>query len=430
VSVRVLHVLHSAWPDVSGGSIRSRYVVETQAAIGIAPVIVSGPFQPPADPGQATGVESLNGIAYHRTFEPRYDHRFMQPRKSLAARARKLTAVLPFARRVRVIARAERARLIHGHSIFYCGLAAALAARSLGLPSVYEVRSLIEYGLAQEGGTEVGGLLYRAYRAFDRLALALASHVVVISQGLRSELIARGIPERRITVIANGVDTATQQPAPPSDPTLLASLGFPADAFVVGYIGTLLAYESLEVLFAAAAASGPTAPELRLLVVGDGPARERLVDQSRALGLADRVRFVGRVPHEAIGRYYGLVDLFVLPRLPTRLTDLVTPLKPLEIMARAKPVLASDCGGHREVVVPGENGFLYDARAADGLARALLDLRSRRAELPVIGARARSWVGRHRSWQAVLAPTPALYNRLVLRTTGAAAAAAPVAARR
>src|SRR5882762_1920060 len=113
VSIRVLHVTHSAHPDTSGASIRSRYVVETQAALGIEPVVVSSPFQQPADPLQARGVEWLNGIGYHRTFDSRYDNRFMVARKSVAARVRKLTAVLPFARRVRAIARAERVQLIH-----------------------------------------------------------------------------------------------------------------------------------------------------------------------------------------------------------------------------------------------------------------------------------------------------------------------------
>src|SRR5262249_8261823 len=136
--MRILHVLHSAYPDVSGASIRSRYIAESQAALGLEPLLLSSPFQPPAEVGNEKSVEWLYGIPYHRSFEPRYDHNFMVARKSLATRARKLTAVLPFACRVRRLAQTERVDVIHGHSMFYCGLAASLAARSLGVPSVYE----------------------------------------------------------------------------------------------------------------------------------------------------------------------------------------------------------------------------------------------------------------------------------------------------
>ncbi len=411
--MKILHVLHSAHPDVSGGSIRSRYLARAQAELGLEPIVLSSPFQPPAAPGNAQSVEWLDGIAYHRCFDPRYDHRFMVARKSPGVRARKLTAVLPFTRRVRRLARAERVALIHGHSLFYCGLAAALAARSLGLPSVYEVRSLIEDGLAEEGGTAAGGALYRAYRAFEWLAVHLATHVVVISDGLRADLVARGVAAERITVVRNGVDATSQHPATARDPSLLAADGFPGDAFVLGYVGTLLAYESLDLLLDAVAALAPEMPALRLLIVGDGPSREALERRSRERGLATRVRFTGRLPHEDVGRLYGSIDLFVLPRRPTRLTNLVTPLKPLEIMARAKPVLASDCGGHRELIIPGLNGFLYDARAPRGLEEALRDLANRRGELGALGAAARAWVTRERSWRTMVAPTVTLYERLV-----------------
>src|SRR6185436_13976399 len=209
------------------------------------------------------------------------------------------------------------------------------------------------------------------------------------------------------TVVGNGVDVNRQQPSQPRNPALMQKLGFPSDAFVLGYIGTLFAYESLDVAIDALAQLRSRHPQLRLLIVGGGVAREQLVAQAAQLGLTNEVRFVDRVPHDEIGRYYGLVDLFLLPRRPNRLTDLVTPLKPLEIMARAKPVLASDCGGHRELISSGENGFLYD-RSDDGLITAIRDLGARRAELPTIGARARVWVTRERSWRKMVAPTVSL----------------------
>jgi len=413
--MRVLHVLHSAYPDVTGASIRSRYVVETQAAMGIEPVVVSSPFQPPADPANAAAVEWLNGIPYHRTFDPSYDHRFMLARKSLATRVRKLTALPAFTRRVRRIGGQQRVAVIHGHSLFFAGLAAVCAAWSLGVPSIYEVRSLIEDGLVREGGASAQGLLYRVYRWFDTLTVRLASHVVTISEGLRGDLIERGVAPERITVVGNGVDVHRQTPLSSRDARLLAELRFPPDAFVLGYIGTLFAYESIDVAIDAVAALARKLPQLRLVIVGDGNARDALFERAQCRGVADRVRFVSRVPHDVIGQYYSLVDLFVLPRRPNRLTNLVTPLKPLEIMARAKPVLASDCGGHRELIVPGENGLLYDATARMGLADAIWRAYVGRRDLPELGRRARLWVAANRSWEAMVRPTIALYEGLVAK---------------
>ncbi len=411
--MRVLHVCHSAYPDTTGASIRSRYVAATQARLGAEPLVVSSPFQPPADPANAHGVEYVDGIAYHRCFDPRYDHRFMVARKSLGTRVRKLTAIRTFTNQVYRIGREQRVDVLHGHSLFFCGLAAVFAARRLGIPSIYEVRSLIEDTLVREGGASEGGVLYRAYRWFDDLTVRLADHVVTISEGLRTDLIARGVPASRITVVGNGVDVETQGPAPEADPALRATLGFPTDAFVLGYIGTLFGYESLDIAIDAVAKLRDRHPKLRLLVVGGGTAREQLVAQAAQLGLAREVCFVDRVPHEEISRYYGLVDLFLLPRRPNRLTDLVTPLKPLEIMARAKPVLASDCGGHKELIIDGENGFLYDARSATGLADRIESLQGRPELLRDLGARARRWVTAHRSWESAVRPTLPLYERLI-----------------
>src|SRR6185436_4035971 len=215
------------------------------------------------------------------------------------------------------------------------------------------------------------------------------------------------------TVVGNGVDVNRQQPSQPRNPALMQKLGFPSDAFVLGYIGTLFAYESLDVAIDALAQLRSRHPQLRLLIVGGGVAREQLVAQAARLGLTREVVFVDRVSHEEIGRYYGLVDLFLLPRRPNRLTDLVTPLKPLEIMARAKPVLASDCGGHKELIVDGTNGYLYDANAATGLATAIVARYERRADLAALGTHAREWVGANRSWSSAVQPTLPLYETLV-----------------
>jgi glycogen synthase len=415
MQMRVLHVVHSGYPDTTGASIRSRYIAETQATLGIEPLVLTSPFQAPVDPVNAAGVEWLRGIPYYRCFEGRYNDAFMAPRKSLARRARKLRALIPLTRLVRDLAREKSVDVIHGHGLFYCGLAAALAGRSLGIPSIYEVRSLIEDGLVQEGGASERGVLYRAYRWLDALAIRLSTHVVTISEGLQRDLVGRGVRPERITIVGNGVDVEQQTPRGVPDASLREELGVPPDAFLLGYIGTLFGYESIDLAIKAISDLVPRYPNLYLLIVGDGNARNALEDYATELNLGERVRFVRRVPHDEIGRYYSVVDLFLLPRRPTRLTDLVTPLKPLEIMARAKPLLASDCGGHRELIRDGENGFLFESGTTGGLAAGIERLRAIQSELPAFGNQARAWVAKNRSWRQAVAPTVSLYQRLIVR---------------
>jgi glycosyltransferase involved in cell wall biosynthesis len=178
---------------------------------------------------------------------------------------------------------------------------------------------------------------------------------------------------------------------------------------VIGYCGTLHAYEGLDLLLAAVARLAPRYPELRVLIVGDGPARPALEEQSRRLGLEDSVRFAGRVPHEEVARYYREIDLFVLPRRRTHLTDTVTPLKPLEIMAYGKPLLASDCGGHRELIADGVNGRLFPAGDVEALASRIEEFLHAPGDL---GTQARRWVERHRTWDTQCRPVVDLYERL------------------
>lgn len=411
--LRVLHVAYSSQPDVTGASIRTRYIVETQARLGLVPIVLSSPFQRPTKAECAQGIEVLNGIPHYRCFQDRDYGTFMDANKSLALRARKLLEMLPFAVRIREVAKAEGVDVIHAHSLFFCGLAAALAARTLGLPCVYEVRSLTEECLVDQGGTSRRGGIYWLYRSLDALAFKLASHVVTISDGLRQELIRRHVPESRITVVGNGVDVARQSACGRRDAGLMRAVGLPADAFVLGYIGTLFTYESLDLLLEAVSRIRQRAPDVHVMIVGEGDATDQLRSLSTSLGLDDRVRFVGRVPHDEVGRYYDLVDLFVLPRRRSRLTDLVTPLKPLEIMARGKPVLASNCGGHLELIEEGVNGYLFDAGTAETLANRIEELRREPEAMTQRALSARTWVTVNRSWEAMVSPTLDLYARLV-----------------
>jgi len=154
-------------------------------------------------------------------------------------------------------------------------------------------------------------------------------------------------------------------------------------------------------------------PQVRLLLVGGGPQEANLRARAEQSGISDSVVFTGRVPHSEVTRYYDLVDAFVYPRLSMRLTELVTPLKPLEAMAQGRLVVASDVGGHRELIRDGETGVLFRAGDAAALAEAVLTLFSHRDRWPGLQAAGRDFVERERNWQASVARYEPVYQRLL-----------------
>ena len=154
---------------------------------------------------------------------------------------------------------------------------------------------------------------------------------------------------------------------------------------------------------------------MRLLLVGGGPQQQQLKQLTEELGLTDYVIFTGRVPHGEVDRYYSLVDLLIYPRKSMRLTDLVTPLKPLEAMAQGKLVLASDVGGHKELITDGVNGFLFPADNVPAFSDTIIRLTQHSAEWPQIIAQGREFVEQVRNWRVSVSRYLPLYQQLLAK---------------
>jgi glycosyltransferase involved in cell wall biosynthesis len=180
---------------------------------------------------------------------------------------------------------------------------------------------------------------------------------------------------------------------------------------VVGYVGSFYGYEGLDLLLEALPRFLNGRDDVMVLLVGGGREEERLRALAIRNGLAERVTFTGWVPQEQVARYYSLMDVLVYPRRSTRLTEMVTPLKPLEAMAQDRLVLASNIGGHRELIADGETGVLFTADDPDDLVRRLDELIARRDLWPDIRARARDFVERERTWRSVVTGYEDAYGR-------------------
>jgi PEP-CTERM/exosortase A-associated glycosyltransferase len=290
-------------------------------------------------------------------------------------------------------------------------LPALRVARRLGIPMVYEVRAFWEDAAVDHGTSREGGLRYRATRALETHVLRRADHVTTICEGLKADIVARGIPEARVTVIPNAVDIEAFRFAGPVDETLKRELGLMGRT-VIGFIGSFYAYEGLDLLVEALPLVLQVRPDARLLLVGGGPQEQALRAAVSSAGLDDRVVFTGRVPHGEVQRYYSLVDMLAYPRRSMRLTETVTPLKPLEAMAQGHLLVASNVGGHRELIRDGQTGVLFEPGKAEALAAAILRLLDSRARWPQMRSQGRRFVEDERNWRRSVARYVPVFERL------------------
>ena len=396
MSLRILHVLDHSLPLHSGYSFRTLAILREQRALGWQTVHLTTPKQ-----GAATALQDeVDGWLFHRTPSPEGTGLLAQMR---------LTAA-----RLEEVIRDTQPDLIHAHSPVLNALPSLQARRPRRLPVVYEMRASWEDAAVDHGTTVEGSLRYRVSRALESVALRAADQVTTICDGLRADIAVRGVPPERITVIRNAVDVSLFKFGAEPDADLRRSLGLEG-ATVVGFAGSFYGYEGLDLLIEAARQMLPRHPRLRLLLVGGGPQESNLRAQAAAAGMQDRVIFTGRVPHADVQRYYELIDVLAYPRLPIRLTELVTPLKPLEAMAQGRMLVASDVGGHRELIRHGETGFLFRAGDPAALAAAIEDILVRRSLWPQVRMQARRFVEVERTWAASVACYRDVYRRALAR---------------
>lgn len=397
-TMRILHLFDHSIPLHSGYTFRSYGILTNQHRHGWETVHVTTPRH--THPGPA--VEEVEDLTFYRTPAP-------AAWRTRLPVLREMSEIGATVRRMGEVIEETKPDIIHAHSPVLNGLAGLRAARKAGLPFVYEIRAFWEDAAAAHGSCREGDLRYRVTRALETYTVRHADAVTVICEGLRQDVIARGVDARNVTVIPNAVDLDRFTGEVPRDEALSRELGLEGKV-VLGFIGSFYGYEGLPVLIDALAHMED--PDVRLLLVGGGPEDERLRQQVRDLGLGDRVIFTGRVPHSDVDRYYSLVDVFVYPRLNMRLTDLVTPLKPLEAMAQMKMVSASDVGGHRELIEDGVTGALFKAGDPEDLARKVTELLSNRDRWPDQLKRARSYVEDTRNWRASVANYQPVYERM------------------
>jgi PEP-CTERM/exosortase A-associated glycosyltransferase len=393
-SYRVLHVLDHSLPLLSGYAVRSRNLIEGQRAIGFRPETVTGPLHELDDTASVDA--EFDHIRYRRT-----PIKSTLSRRVLAKRLpflREATVVRLFRNRICAILDTEQFDVVHAHSPALCGLAAWLAARCHRLPFVYEIRAFWEDAAVDQNRTQTISLRYHLSRSIEKFVASRADAVVGIATHILDELRGRGLPPAKLFLVPNGVNAVRFSPTP-RDRGLAAMLGLDInDEPVFGFFGSLYRYEGIPWLVRAVAELRRRGHRFRVLLAGDGEDRRAVLDAIASFGVKDIVQYLGQVPHANIRSYYSLVDVLVYPRLATRLTELVTPLKPLEAMALGKSVLGSSVGGIRELVYHEETGLIFRAQDVDDFCRQAARLVNSRPLRYELAERARKFVLREKDW--------------------------------
>jgi glycosyltransferase involved in cell wall biosynthesis len=298
------------------------------------------------------------------------------------------------------IFRAQQPHIVHTHS-GKAGVLGRLAARRAGVPIIVHTIHGPSFGAFQ------GATSNFVFRAAERHAARATTHFVVVSDAMKRQYLAAGIgrPEQ-YTKIFSGFDLNPFLAAK-NDPQLRARFGLALDDIVVGKIARLFERKGHDDLFAVAPELVRRCPRMKFLLVGDGEWRERFHDLARSAGLEKHFSFTGLVPPAEVPALVGIMDIVVhLSRregLPRALP---------QALAAARPVVACDCDGAKEICLDNETGFLVPPGDLAGLTDRLLRLANDAPLRARFGGRGCEFVRHHFTVERMVDSLYTLYQKL------------------
>ena len=397
---KVLHVFNISIPIHAGYTFRSRAILTQQRALGWKTFHVTS-----SKHASDQADEVVDGFQFFRT-----QGSFLKNIPILG----QWDVVRTLKPQIRRLVKEHQIEVIHAHSPCLNGLAAIAVGRELGIPVVYECRAFWEDAAVDTGAAVEGDLRYRAARALATKVFKQVDAVFCIAAGLIEDVKARGVLAENISMVPNAVDTKQFSSQQVRDSDLESQLKLSGKT-VLGFFGSFYAYEGIAQAIDALPTIAKSIPSIHLLLVGGGNEEANLKEQVKKLGLESMVTFTGRVPHQQIPRYASLVDAFIFPRQAMRLTHLVTPLKPLESMAQGKLVIASDVGGHKELIEHNKTGYLFRADDAQSLASVTVQaLTDTEAKSRMIKA-GFEFVETERTWQAIAKRYEVIYRKVIAK---------------
>ena len=450
--MKVLHVLANSPPDVNGYAVRTQMILENQNQLEQIDCLgLSSPWYPDRD----SMVEdfNMNGVQYLRTLHPsrknnpKLSHKLVkfftrnynskpiintsnEDNKFILLRiydffyygifkvgrairhffrigwkvVEEKILIKYFTKRIIEVAKQNNAEIIHAHTPYRVGLPALKAARKLGLPFVYEMRGMWEETAVANGRWIRNGPAYRRFQNYETKVLRKADSVICISETLKKEAISRGVNPEKITVVTNAVekDMSKKKSKSSSLKSAKESLNASKTTKVVGYIGSLREMEGVDLTAKAVAKLVEKDHDIRFFVLTGENGQAELRALCKKLGIADKSTIMGPVPHEEVPVFYDLIDVFIVSRPETRVTKLVTPLKPFEAMAMGKAVIASKLPALEEIIQHEKTGLLYTPDNLESLIDSIEKCIQDDDLTKSLGDSAKDWIKENRTWDIVV----------------------------
>ncbi|WP_141214367.1 glycosyltransferase [Bordetella genomosp. 7] len=406
---RVVYFAHNALPLSTGGyAVRTHEIARALTREGFDVHVVTRPGYPrdmvshgniPA-PDKAV---QIDGVHYHQIPKPL--------RKSAKYRAGLQTAeYLQRATDAIIDKLLELApSTVVAASNYVTALPAYRAAKALGLTYFYDIRGFWEITKASKDPAHAQTFDYALDREIESTLAKSADRVYALSERLKHELVNRGVAEENVGLLLSAGNPETFASGG-VDPSMKLRLGIPVDRLVIGYVGTFASYEGLEDLVVACARLKSLGHEFRLLLVGGSntmasdadPAIAELRRSAEAHGIADWLVTPGRLPYVDVPRIYTAIDVCAFPRRSQPVTELISPIKPIEAMLAGKPLIAADVGGLTDLVQPDVNGVLFESGNVDDLAGKLAGYLTDEQARRTLGENARRWVLDNRTWNTTV----------------------------
>ncbi len=398
--MKVLHILDYSVPYVSGYASRSKYITDFQKTLDVIPVVLTSPRHE-----CSLEFERLNNVDYYRTKiqDNCFNRIFLK-----FSFIKELIEMRALQKRLEKLLLNVHIDLIHVHSPVLWAIPALLVARKRKLPFVYEVRALWEDAAVDQRKVKPGSMRYKITHFLETVVLMKANSVVTICNGLSKEIISRGVDAKKVFVVSNGVDTSKFLPAEKSL-DLIEKYRLER-CFVIGFIGSFYRFEGVELLVQSMVKILKKHKNIKLLIVGHGEQEQEIKQQVEKLNLLNDILLVGRVPHDDVFKYYSVMDILVYPRINRRITNMVTPIKPLEAMSMAKPVICSDVGGLRELIVENVTGVLFESENVDNLADKIVMLSENSKLRDNLGFAARKHMESKRDWKNIISNYISVYQ--------------------
>ncbi|WP_022668873.1 TIGR04063 family PEP-CTERM/XrtA system glycosyltransferase [Desulfospira joergensenii] len=405
--MKILHILDHSLPLHSGYTFRSQNILLAQKKMGFQPIVLTSPKHEESLKKETALKEVINGFSYYRT--------------GVISTVR-----LPFFtefklmhrlyKRILEVAGVEKPDLIHAHSPVLNGIPAIRAARKLNIPVVYEIRAFWEDAAVDHGTYKEDSWKYRLTKFIETWVCKKVDHIFILCNGLKNDLVKRGLSNEKITIVFNGINPDDFK-SPLSDDLYLDEWSVQSKR-VIGFIGSFYRYEGLDLLIKAFARISVQYENSVLLLVGGGEMKQELTRLVKERNLQDKVIMPGRIPHERVPGVYAMIDILVYPRYSMRLTELVTPLKPLEAMAMGKALVASDVGGHYELINDRKTGLLFKAGNEDSLVDSISELLNDIRLMDALQNNGEKWVTEHHTWKNTTSVYKSEYKWVLENNTG------------